>query len=135
VKVAAVPAAAPVEALAHFGRRLAFETDCADVHDDLAAGVSGFVVVDARSHDAYEDGHVPGARSLPHATIDAVTTAGLPPDAVIVTYCWGVHCNAATKAAAALAGLGFQVKEMLGGVAGWLAEGYPLESGCPGQTA
>lgn len=125
-KVRATPAADPGIAAAHFARRLSVETDCADVYHDLLAGVPGVVVVDARSADAFARGHVPGARSLPHATIGPGALAGLPRDAVVVTYCAGPWCNAATKAAARLARLGFRVKEMLGGIAGWRAEGYPL---------
>ena len=84
-------------------------------------------MLDVRDPAAYAAGHVPGAQSLPHATIGPESTAGLPHDAVLVTYCWGPHCNGATQAAARLAALGFSVKEMLGGVAGWAAEGYPFD--------
>ena len=125
--VRAVAAADPAEAAAHFARRLRFETDCSDVHADLEAGVSGVVVLDVRAAAAFAAGHVPGARNLPTATISSETTADLPRDAVLVTYCWGPHCNGATKAAARLATLGFRVKEMLGGVAGWAAEGFQFE--------
>jgi rhodanese-related sulfurtransferase len=124
--VTAVAAADPAEAAAHFADKLRFETDCADLHGDLAAGAPGIVVVDVRSAAAYAEAHVPGARSLPHADIDEVTIADLPRDAVIVTYCWGPHCNGATRAAATLAALGFQGKEMLGGIAGWRSEDYVL---------
>jgi rhodanese-related sulfurtransferase len=131
--VRAVPAADPAAAAAHFAARLRFETDCADVHADLAAGdggaAAGIVVLDVRAADAYAAAHVPGARSLPHPTISPETTAALPRDAVLVTYCWGPHCNGATRAAAKLAALGFAVKEMLGGVSGWAAEGYEFASG------
>jgi rhodanese-related sulfurtransferase len=129
--VGAIPAASPAAAAEHFTARLRFETDCADVHADLAAGVSGVVVLDARSVDAYAAGHVPGARNLPHREISPATTSDLPRDAVLVTYCWGPHCNGATRAAAKLAALGFPVKEMLGGVTGWKAEGFTLEPSAP----
>ena len=36
--VAAIPAADPAVARAHFAARLAFETDCADVHAALSSG-------------------------------------------------------------------------------------------------
>ena len=75
--VRAVPPASPAEAAAHFADRLRFETDCADVHADLAAGIPGVVVVDVRSRQAFAAGHVPGARSLPHAEISAATVAGM----------------------------------------------------------
>jgi rhodanese-related sulfurtransferase len=127
--VRTIAAAAPVVAERHFLGRLAFETDCADVNADLTAGVEGVVVLDVRSRDAYARGHVPGARSLPHREITAEATSGFSPDAVYVTYCWGPHCNGATRGAARLAALGFRVKEMIGGISGWEAEGYRLETG------
>jgi rhodanese-related sulfurtransferase len=64
--------------------------------------------------------------SLPHRDISAERTAAFSTKAVYVTYCWGAHCNGATRAAAKLAALGFSVKEMIGGIAGWHAEGYRL---------
>jgi rhodanese-related sulfurtransferase len=132
--VTATPAADPAIAAEHFASRLCFETDCADVHADLTAGEPAVVVLDARSRDAYAAGHVPGAHSLPHREISVASTADLPRDAVLVTYCWGPHCNAATRAAAALAALGFRVKEMVGGISGWQAEGYDLRADPrPGQ--
>ena len=142
-RVREVAPADPADAAVHFATRLRFETDCADVHADLGASVDGrdasvdgIVVLDVRDPAAYAAGHVPGARSLPHATIGPESTAGLPHDAVLVTYCWGPHCNGATRAAARLAALGFSVKEMLGGVAGWAAEGYPFDcAGIPAFSA
>ena len=121
-----VAVADPSEAAGHFARRLQFETDCADVHTDLERRATGIVVVDARSVTAFASGHVPGAVSLPHAMISAESTAAFPRDAVLVTYCWGPHCNGATRAAATLAALGFRVKEMVGGIAGWRAEGFAI---------
>ena len=63
-----VPAAS-AEALQHFSARLAFETDVSDVAADLAAGAPGMVVVDTRSLDCWNQGHVPGAIHLPTAQI------------------------------------------------------------------
>ncbi len=111
----------------HFRSKLSFETDPSDVYQDITNKVTGILVVDARTPDAYARGHVPGAINLPHRTIDSSTTASLPRDMVIVTYCDGVFCNASTKAAIKLTGLGFKVKEMLDGMDGWRKEGYPVE--------
>jgi rhodanese-related sulfurtransferase len=128
-RVLRVRAADPATAHAHFAARLTFETDCSDVHADLATRGRdlGFVVLDARSADDYAAGHVPGAISMPHATITAETAAALPRDQLVVTYCWGPHCNGATQAAAKLAALGFSVKEMLGGIEYWCRDGYETE--------
>ncbi|MDQ0936027.1 3-mercaptopyruvate sulfurtransferase SseA [Streptomyces turgidiscabies] len=46
----------------------------------------------------------------------------------MVTYCWGPGCNGATRAALALAQLGYQVKEMLGGFEYWAREGFEFET-------
>lgn len=47
-------------------------------------------------------------------------------DTLFVVYCAGPHCNAADRAAVALARLGRPVKKMIGGVTGWLDEGFEL---------
>lgn len=129
--VTAVPAAAPAEATAHFQGRLAFETDPADVASQLVADPASIVLVDTRAPEAYAAAHLPGAVSLPHAAIDAEALAGLPADALLVTYCWSISCNAGTKGAARIAALGRPVKEMIGGIAAWRAEGYPVEGAEP----
>ena len=122
-------AADPAHAMQHFRSKLAFETDPSDVYTDVQNGEKGFIVVDARTPEAYARGHVPGSVNLWHRTISAETTSSLHRDKVLVTYCAGVYCNASTKAAAKLSGLGFRVKEMLDGIDGWKQEGYPVETG------
>jgi rhodanese-related sulfurtransferase len=121
------PVATPADAAAHFAARLSYETDCSDVGADIAAGVGGFVVIDTRSPALYLAGHVPGAVSLPHRRITAEIVALLPADVLLVTYCNGPHCNASTRGALRLTALGRQVKEMPGGMDGWIREGLPVE--------
>ena len=123
--------AEPAVARQHFLAKLAFETDPADVHLDLERRHPGIVVIDTRSPDAYARCHIPGAMNLPTRTISPETTASLPRDKVIVTYCWGPGCNGSTRAAAKLAGLGFRVKEMIGGIGYWRKEGLPVEGSSP----
>lgn len=125
--VSMVAAAAPEAALAHFAAAFAFETDCWDVHDALARGQQDFVLLDVRSHDLYRKGHVPGALSLPHAKIVAAKLAAYPADTLFVVYCAGPHCNGAHRGALRLAQLGRPVKLMIGGVTGWLDEGFELQ--------
>lgn len=129
-RVTAMPTVDPAVAADHFALRLATETDPSDVHDDFMDGLEGFVLLDTRSAEDYERAHIPGAVSLPHRSMTESTVAEVVPvDAVAVTYCWGPHCNAATKGARALALLGRPVKEMIGGIEGWEKDGYPLASG------
>jgi rhodanese-related sulfurtransferase len=119
-----VPAASSQEALAHFERLLAFETDCWDTHAALAVGHSGFVVLDVRSPEDYAMGHVPGAVNLPHRRIVERNLAQFDSDVLFVVYCNGPHCNGADRAAARLARLGKKVKKMIGGIEGWKDEGF-----------
>ncbi|WP_424533206.1 rhodanese-like domain-containing protein [Sphaerisporangium viridialbum] len=121
--------ARPDEAAAHFAARLSFEADVSDVHADLEAGVPGLIVIDSRSAESWEQGHLPGAVHLPTARIPERAPALIPRDAVVVTYCWGPGCNGATRAALALARLGHRVKEMIGGYEYWVREGFAVESG------
>jgi rhodanese-related sulfurtransferase len=125
--VTAVPAAPSDRALAHFESALSFETDCWDVHESLSSGKADFVLLDVRSHALYEKGHVPGAVSLPHAKIIEGTLRDYPPDTIFVVYCAGPHCNGAHRGAIRLARLGRPVKLMIGGITGWLDEGFTLE--------
>ncbi|MBP5076872.1 rhodanese-like domain-containing protein [Pseudomonas chlororaphis] len=121
-----IPAAPSAIALMHFSNRLTFETDCSDVFGSQEAGEVDFVLLDVRGPLAFERGHVPGAINLPGRLIDAERLAGYSRDTLFVVYCAGPHCNGANKAAVRLAALGYPVKEMIGGVTGWLDEGFKL---------
>jgi rhodanese-related sulfurtransferase len=118
----------PEDAAAHFAQRLAVETDVSDVAAALATGSPGFVLLDSRSRQAWEQGHVPGATHLPGREIAARADDELDRSVPVVTYCWGPACNGATRAALALALLGFRVREMLGGFEYWAREGLPVET-------
>ncbi|MGI5284966.1 rhodanese-like domain-containing protein [Nonomuraea polychroma] len=115
-------------AVAHFTARLTFETDVADVAADLAAATPDFVVVDSRSRESWDQGHIEGAVHLPTAEIAARAPALIPKSSLVVTYCWGPGCNGATRAALEFAKLGYQVKEMIGGFEYWAREGFPVET-------
>ena len=126
-RVIAIPPEEPKVAELHFRSKLAFETDPSDVYMDLQNNSAEIIVIDARTQEAYSQEHVPGATNLPWRKIDSSSTAAMPRDKVLVTYCDGIHCNASTKAAMRLTALDFRVKEMLDGMQGWKREGYPVE--------
>jgi rhodanese-related sulfurtransferase len=118
--------AAPAEALVHFEELLRLETDCWDVHEAMASAEPGFVLLDVRSPELFRAGHLPEARHLPHGRLNARNLDRLPATELYVVYCAGPHCNGADKAAVRLATLGRPVKKMIGGVTGWLDEGFDL---------
>jgi rhodanese-related sulfurtransferase len=128
-RVAQIPAADPQTTLDHFEKLLAIETDCWDVHADMAAGQPEFVLLDVRSPASFEAAHVPGAVNLPHGRINERNLNSWPADTLFVVYCDGPHCNGADRAAIRLARLGRKVKKMIGGVEGWKDERFSLETG------
>jgi rhodanese-related sulfurtransferase len=122
--VTEVSPAPSAEARRHFESKLAFETDCWDVHASMSKGSADFVLLDVRGPDAYAKAHVPGAVSLPHGKIVASALDTWPEGAVFVVYCAGPHCNGADKAALRISRLGRPVKVMIGGMTGWADEGF-----------
>jgi rhodanese-related sulfurtransferase len=121
--------AAPAEAAAHFRAGLAFHTDGSDVAAALdAGGDPGFVLVDTRSTEAWDQGHIPGALHLPTALVPQRAGQLLDRSVPVVTYCWGPGCNGAARAALAFAELGYRVKEMLGGFEYWVREGLAFDT-------
>jgi 3-mercaptopyruvate sulfurtransferase SseA len=69
-------------------------------------------------------GHVQGAINIPHGKMTASKMSEYPKERTFVVYCAGPHCNGANKAAVRLARLGLPVKMMIGGVTGWIDEGF-----------
>jgi rhodanese-related sulfurtransferase len=134
--VAQCETAPPEQIVAHYARRLAFETDCWDVHESLRLGHRDFVLFDVRAPWLYEQSHVPGALNLPHGKMTASKMENWPDDTLFVVYCAGPHCNGTDKAALRLARLGKRVKVMIGGIMGWADEGFAFAEGSdPGQLA
>jgi rhodanese-related sulfurtransferase len=129
-----VPAADSASAMHHFESAFSYETDCWDVHDALTREAD-FVLIDVRSPEAFDRAHVPGAINIPHAKIIASRLAGYVPGTLFVVYCAGPHCNGAQRGALRLARLGLPVKIMIGGITGWLDEGFSLESGAVARAA
>lgn len=122
--------ASAAEVVAHYGRRLAFETDCNDVWMALNGnGDPGFVVLDVRGPQLYQQGHVPTAINLPVGKMTERKMAEWSSRTLFVVYCAGPHCNGTDKAALRLGLLSRRVKVMIGGVTGWADEGYPFARG------
>ena len=112
----------------HYEDKLKYETDAWDLNEAIQNG-ENVVVIDARSAEAFEEGHIPGALSLPHRTMNEDSTADLNREALYVTYCDGIGCNASTKGALNMTRLGFRVKVLMGGLDWWKRDGYPTETG------
>jgi rhodanese-related sulfurtransferase len=112
--------------LRHYSNKLAYEIDSWDLKLALEASPP-IIVIDARSAQAYAAEHIPGAISLPHRTMNEESTATLDRNALVVTYCDGIGCNASTKGALNMTMLGFRVKELMGGLDWWKRDGHATE--------
>ena len=102
--------------------------DPADAKKLFDAG--GALFVDVRSRDLYDEGHIPGAVSLPLGEFDDRVDgfAGrVPLEQPIVTYCSGRLCEDSHTAAQWLMERGFDnVLVFIDGFPGWTENGYPV---------
>jgi rhodanese-related sulfurtransferase len=114
----------PIE---HYSNKLAFETDSWDLQAALDKNEK-VIVIDARSAKNYAEEHIPGAINVPHRTMTKESTGHFDREALYVTYCDGIGCNASTRGALNMARLGFRVKELIGGLDWWKRDGYKTTS-------
>jgi rhodanese-related sulfurtransferase len=121
-------AAASLAASAYYHSLLEYETDCWDVHHAISNHRKDFVLLDVRGQESYQKGHLPEAVLYPHSKLKQKNLTEYAADTLFVVYCAGPHCNGADKAALKLAELGRPVKKMIGGITGWLDEGFNLVS-------
>jgi rhodanese-related sulfurtransferase len=124
--VSRISVASSDEAQQHFASLLAHETDCWDVNHAISNNRKDFVLLDVRGEASYEKGHLLEAVNLPNWKVKTENLMQYPKDTLFVVYCAGAHCNGADKAALHLAIMGRPVKKMIGGVTGWLDEGFKL---------
>ena len=117
----------------HYEAKLAFETDSWDLKVAMESG-ENIIVIDARSPEAYQKEHIPGAINIPHRTMNEETTKHLDRLALVVIYCDGIGCNASTKGALNMAKLGFRVKELIGGLDWWKRDGHKTECRGSGKS-
>jgi len=111
------------EQIKHYASKLQFEMDPSDLFDALNKGEK-IIVIDARKPMAFEAEHIPGSINIPHREMSEDQTSKLDKNILYITYCDGIGCNASTKGALNMAKLGFNVKELIGGLEWWKKDGY-----------
>jgi rhodanese-related sulfurtransferase len=99
-----------------------------DVLARSAAGIADVVVLDVRERDAFDAGHIPGARHVPRGQLEIRIDQVLPdPSTRVVTCC--EFGKISTLAAATLRTMGFNRAVALdGGMKAWRDAGYPVEA-------
>ncbi len=95
----------------------------------LNSGTNDLVLLDVRERDAFEEGHIPGARHLPRGQLELRVNHELrDPTRRILTYCELGYIS--TLAAATLRQMGFQGAVALdGGMKAWREAGFQLRAG------
>jgi rhodanese-related sulfurtransferase len=87
-----------------------------------------FVLVDVRNAPPEKMGKkISGALQISQQAL-VNRLSELPKDKTIVVYCWDTWCNLASLSAITLLENGYDVVELIGGIAAWEAIGFPTES-------
>ena len=78
----------------------------------------GYVILDVRARDEYDQGHIPGAIVIPHTELEDLAAEKLPdPDQLILVYC---RSGRRSKIAAELlVDLGYTNIREFGGILDW----------------
>lgn len=107
----------------YYENKLRYEVDSWDLYESLKKGEK-IVIIDARSNESYKLEHIPDSINIPHREMNEENTRILDKSYLYVTYCDGIGCNASTKGALNMVKLGFNVKELIGGLDWWKRDGY-----------
>src|SRR5262249_39525861 len=95
----------------------------------IETNAAELVVLDVREHDAYQEGHIPGARFLPRGQLELRVNQELPdPTRRIVACC--EFGKISTLATSTLRIMGYQRAVALdGGMKAWREAGFPIKPG------
>jgi rhodanese-related sulfurtransferase len=87
------------------------------------------IVLDVRERDAFEEGHIPGARLLPRGQLELRVNEELTDPTMRILVCCEFG-RVSTLATATLRQMGFRGAVALdGGMKAWREGGYPLKAG------
>ena len=111
-------------------RRIAF-ISMEELHERVGSDTSGLVVLDIRERDAFDAGHIPGARHVPRGQLELRIDQVLPDPTVRVVTCCEFG-KISTLAADTLHTMGYTRAVALdGGMKGWREAGYRTEATAP----
>jgi rhodanese-related sulfurtransferase/DNA-binding transcriptional ArsR family regulator len=95
-----------------------------DLLERMRAGL--VTVLDVRPADEFMAGHLPGAKNIPLAELEA-RLSDLDPRHEVVAYCRGAYCVLSFEAVAKLRARGLRARRLEDGLPEWRAAGLPGE--------
>lgn len=95
-----------------------------DLLERMRAGL--VTVLDVRPVDEFMTGHLPGAKNIPLAELEA-RLSDLDPRQEVVAYCRGAYCVLSFEAVAMLRARGLKARRLEDGLPEWRAAGLPIE--------
>ena len=126
MRTPAIPKTTPAQLAKYFAAKLSAELGPHNVKRLMEHAPQEIVILDVRTREGYNEGHIPGAINIPFEELPT-RAKELPKSKDIITYCWDVTCILCTKAAYVLAKRGYRAKELLGGIEEWKKANFPLE--------
>ena len=95
----------------------AWKTVTAVEAQEMMETETDYIVLDVRTQDEYNSGHIPQAICLPYDSISEENTSEFRTDQLILVYCRSG--NRSKKACATLSDLGFENVVDFGGISEW----------------
>ena len=122
----AIKKMSPKSAFSYFDRKLRYEIGPVELKEKLGSNDSDYQVIDVRSREAYQEGHIPGAKLVPYEEFGSRTWE-FTEDKDNIVYCYSHVCQLGDHAARWLAERGYPVKLLTGGFDVWKEMGHHVE--------
>jgi len=116
----------PKSAFAHFDGKLKYEVGPVELKQKMERQEGAFQLIDVRSRESYQAGHIPGAKMIPFEEFKM----RMPEFSEFkdnLVYCYSQTCQLADHAARWLADKGYPVKLLIGGFDAWEKGGHLVE--------
>ena len=101
----------------YFQNKVAFTMGPVELNESIKKN-ENIQIIDVRSRESYDKGHIPGAISIQGSEIKS-NLYKLSKDKITILYCYSQQCHLAAKTAIVLAENGYPVVELEGGFTEW----------------
>lgn len=110
-----------------FENRVAFTVGPVELKEMMEKERNSIEIIDVRSREYYEKGHIPSAISIPGSEIQMHLNK-LSKDKINVIYCYSQQCHLGSKTALVLLEKGYPVIELEGGFNEWKNSDFDIVS-------